>query len=162
MCVCAMHEVSIVASSDLLPVAPRRPAEGIVPIASGQHGQRPQSSRGRPCRESQMKDGPLVLAVLVGRSNARWFQELSCQVPAGRALAARVRSRLSLASPATDADVVAGLAVLRSWHYVVSSASTEDMHSLMRASSGVHRERRGQRFSRAQGGRCGHAGPHRP
>ena len=94
-----------------------------------------------------MKDGPLVLAVLIGRSDARWCAALSCDALACRTLAGRIRSRLSSATATTPAtDAVVGLAVIRKWHYVVSSASTWDMHALMRASSALHPRRHGQRF----------------
>ena len=48
-------------------------------------------------------------------------------------------------SLASNTDVVVGLSVVRKWRYVVSSASTCNMHSLICASSALHRKRQGQR-----------------
>ena len=96
-----------------------------------------------------VKDGPLVLAVLVGQVNGRWSAELAHHGHPCRALAARVKARcgeVSRASSASDNGVAVGIAVLRQWRFVVSVASTKDTHALMCASIAFHPRRDGQRF----------------
>lgn len=117
--------------------------------ADGQVGQRAPDAhaRGRPRRGEQVKDGPLTLAVLVGRQDGRWSAELNGQGASCRALASMVSERATGALREGVPDgAVWGLAIVRKWRYVLSEASTQDMLALMRATSDTHRRRQGQRF----------------
>ena len=78
-------------------------AADIVPEAGqpGQIGQPvklpPRGGPGRPQRAQMVKDGPLALAVLVGRHDGRWSHELrgrgvACRSLAGAALASNQQS----------------------------------------------------------------------
>ena len=49
-------------------------------------------------------------------------------------------------SVANDGYVVEGLAVIRKWHFVETSASHPDTYALMRATRALHRKRNGQRY----------------
>ena len=113
---------------------------------SGQEAQRVRG-RGRPLREEQVvKDGPLALAVLVGRHDGRWSTELAGQGAWCRALASLVSDRVRGSQPnSVLSGEVLGLAVVRQWRCVLSAASTQDMLALMRASGDTHRRRLGHR-----------------
>ena len=142
---CSMSDIEIFVEHR--PARPTRPVRQASLVSMDSAGR-----RGRPSRDAMiMKDGPLVLAVLVGQGqgDGRWSAHLVSPTSECRALAELVNGRVSWvsgASSASDNDVIVGLAVLRQWRYVVSSASDADMHALMRASMAFHRKRGGQRF----------------
>ena len=106
----------------------------------------PGGGGGHPQRAQMVKDGPLALAVLVGRHDGRWSHELSGQGAACRALASQLSSKVGAVPEWMPSGAVWGIAVVRQWRYVLDTASTHDMLALMKASDAMHSKRQGQRF----------------
>ena len=130
----------IVAAADIAPEAGQ----------PGQLGQLvqlpPRGGPGRPQRAQMVKDGPLALAVLVGKHDGRWSHELSGRGAACRALASQLSSKVGAVPEWMPSGAVWGLAVVRQWRYVLDTASTQDMLALMKASNAMHCRRQGQLF----------------
>ena len=119
-------------------------------VLSGQVCQRGQRRRGRPSLSMMVKDGEAAVVVIVGKLGGRWSSELACSAGPCVELAKRVQA-LGIecgggGSVANDGYVVEGLAVIRKWHFVETSASNPDTYALMRANIALHRKRNGQRF----------------
>ena len=94
--------------------------------------------------------GPLTLALLVGQPRGRWCPELDGSAKACKVARAVVSKAVGdgddVGALRPNADVLVGIAVLRSWHCIRGAASHNDVYALVQASEAFHRKRTGQRF----------------
>ena len=93
-------------------------------------------------------DGPLKLALVVGQPEGRWWPELNDDAKACKAAYKHVSVAAGngFANWPLGTDRLVGLAIVRGWHCILSSASHADTYALIQASEAHHKKRSGQRY----------------
>ena len=108
---------------------------------------RPAFAGGRPGMAVMFgRDGPLSVVFVLGQRAGRWHLQTTKAAMECKNLLSLLRACdvVERGQPATD--YVAGLVVMRSWHFVTQRASHEHTYALIQAELAASSRRSGQRF----------------
>ena len=94
------------------------------------------------------RDGPLSVMFVIGQPAGRWFPVTTHRDPECQGVCALLRAAGTGdgAPEAPGVDYLAGIVVMRGWHFVTGHASHEHSYALMKAEMACVHRRAGQRF----------------